>query len=314
MSENTPRIRSLLRQANRVAESGKRSAAENLYRQIIEEAPGNASAWIGLASVVRDPAEQEIAYEKALEIEPNNLEAQEGLDELHQTEEVPEPAKERKDKAEPAPTVSVNSEKKVGAASPSIPEIKSPDLSGGPDGDSLLVGGPTPPHDHSQLEVVEGTEVLFCANHPTRQTHLRCNKCGKPICSSCAQPTPVGYRCPQCIREHQDIYYTAKPIDYLLVILVTVPLSLLGGWLAMRLGFFTIFLGAGAGTLIGRIAFRVARRRRGRGMPELVAALVVIGGVLQALPLLIFGGFSFGLLWSGVYIFTATGAAYYQMR
>lgn len=82
----------------------------------------------------------------------------------------------------------------------------------------------------------------------------------------------------------------------------------------MRLGFFTIFLGAGAGTLIGRIAFRVARRRRGRGIPELVAALVVIGGVLPALPLLIFGGFNFGLLWSGVYIFTATGAAYYQMR
>ncbi|MGD2050290.1 MAG: B-box zinc finger protein, partial [Chloroflexota bacterium] len=174
--------------------------------------------------------------------------------------------------------------------------------------------GPSPPHDHSQFEVVEETEVLFCANHPTRQTHLRCNKCGKPICSSCAQPTPVGYRCPQCIREHQDIYYTAKAIDYLLVILVTVPLSLLGGWLAMRLGFFTIFLGAGAGTLIGRIAFRVARRRRGRGMPELVAALVVIGGVLPALPLLIFGGFNFGLIWSGVYIFTATGAAYYQMR
>lgn len=316
MSESTPRIRSLLRQANRVAESGKRSAAENLYRQIIEEAPENASAWIGLASVVRDPAEQEIAYERALEIEPDNLEAQEGLDELLEGEEVPELPKEGAEKTDPSPSpsASVNSDKKVGIASPSIPETYSPELSGGPDGDSLTISGTSPPHDHSQLEVVEGTEVLFCANHPTRQTHLRCNKCGKPICSSCAQPTPVGYRCPQCIREHQDIYYTAKPIDYLLVILVTVPLSLLGGWLAMRLGFFTIFLGAGAGTLIGRIAFRVARRRRGRGIPELVAALVVIGGVLPALPLLIFGGFNFGLLWSGVYIFTATGAAYYQMR
>jgi hypothetical protein len=304
----------MLRQADRVAESGKRSAAENLYRQIIEEAPDNASAWIGLASVVRDPAEQEIAYEKALEIEPDNLEAQEGLDELLQAEQDPELEKEGTEKAKPAPSPSENSDNEVGSASPYVPGIFSPDLSGGPDGDSLVDSGPSPPHDHSQFEVVEETEVLFCANHPTRQTHLRCNKCGKPICSSCAQPTPVGYRCPQCIREHQDIYYTAKAIDYLLVILVTVPLSLLGGWLAMRLGFFTIFLGAGAGTLIGRIAFRVARRRRGRGMPELVAALVVIGGVLPALPLLIFGGFNFGLIWSGVYIFTATGAAYYQMR
>ena len=313
MTESTPRIRSLLRQADRVAESGKRSAAENLYRQIIEEAPDNASAWIGLASVVRDPAEQENAYERALEIEPDNLEAQKGLDQI-QEEQIPDPVKDGLEEAEQAPSLSDNSGEKVGTTSRPIPENYDTDLSFGSDGDSLVIGGTSPVHDHTHLEVTEGTEVLFCANHPSRQTHLRCNKCGKPICSSCAQPTPVGYRCPQCIREHQDIYYTARPLDYLLVILVTVPLSLLGGWLAMRIGFFTIFLGAGAGTLIGRIAFWAARRRRGRGMPQLVAAIVVIGGILPALPLLIFGGINFGLLWSGVYIFTATGAAYYQMR
>jgi hypothetical protein len=318
MAESTPRIRSLLRQADRVAESGKRSAAENLYRQIIEEAPDSASAWIGLASVVRDPAEQETAYEKALEIEPDNLVAQEGIDQIQEEQDADpvkdEPEKVEPEKAEQASSLSANSVEKVGDASPTIPAIFEADLSGGPDGDSMVIGGTSTIHDHSDLEVAEDTEVMFCANHPSRKTHLRCNKCGKPICSSCAQPTPVGYRCPQCIREHQDIYYTATPLDYLLVLLVTVPLSLLGGWLAMRLGFFTIFLGAGAGTLLGRIAFWVARRRRGRGMPQLVAAIVVIGGILPALPLLIFGGINLGLLWSGVYIFTATGAAYYQMR
>ena len=314
MEESSPRIRSLLRQADRVADSGKRSAAENLYRQIIEEAPDIASAWVGLASVVRDPAEQESAYNKALEIEPDNLDAQEGLDELLQAEQAQDSAKDGSEKAEQAPYLSDNPGETDDADSPTIPSLFDTSLSGGPDGDSLAISGTSAAHDHSDLDVVEETEVLFCANHPTRQTHLRCNKCGKPICSSCAQPTPVGYRCPQCIREQQDIYYTATPLDYLLVILVTVPLSLLGGWLAMRIGFFTIFLGAGAGTLIGRIAFRVAGRRRGRGMPQLVVAIVVIGGILPALPLLIFGGINFQLLWSGVYIFTATGAAYYQMR
>lgn len=314
MEESTPRLRSLLRQADRVADSGKRSAAENLYRQIIKEAPDTASAWVGLASVVRDPAEQESAYKKALEIEPDNLEAQEGLDEVLQAEQAQDSTIDVSEKAEKAPSLSEELGGKAGADPPTIPGSFNPSLSGGPDGDSLVIGGQKPPHDHGDFEIVEGSDVLYCANHPTRRTHLRCNKCGKPICSSCAQPTPVGYRCPQCIREHQDIYYTARPLDYLMVILVTVPLSLLGGWLAMRLGFFTIFLGAGAGTLIGRIAFRVAGRRRGRGMPQLVAAIVVIGGVLPALPLLLFGGINFRLLWSGVYIFTATGAAYYQMR
>ncbi len=48
----SPRIRSLLRQADRVADAGKRSAAEKLYRQIIEEAPDTAAAWFGLGRVL----------------------------------------------------------------------------------------------------------------------------------------------------------------------------------------------------------------------------------------------------------------------
>ena len=35
----------------------------------------------------------------------------------------------------------------------------------------------------------------YCANHPTVETTLRCNKCGKPICAKCAIRTPTGYRC-----------------------------------------------------------------------------------------------------------------------
>jgi hypothetical protein len=52
-------------------------------------------------------------------------------------------------------------------------------------------------------------------------------------------------------------------------------------------------------------------------MPQLVGVIVVMGGILPvASSLIVFGSFglSIGLLWSGIYVVMATGAAYYQMR
>ncbi|HLF80868.1 MAG TPA: B-box zinc finger protein, partial [Anaerolineales bacterium] len=51
--------------------------------------------------------------------------------------------------------------------------------------------------------------VLTCANHPTRETSLRCKRCDKPICASCAVLTPVGYRCRECVRGQQATFDTA---------------------------------------------------------------------------------------------------------
>ena len=34
--------------------------------------------------------------------------------------------------------------------------------------------------------------VFHCKNHPDRETLLRCNKCGEPICTQCAVLTDVG--------------------------------------------------------------------------------------------------------------------------
>jgi hypothetical protein len=95
----------------------------------------------------------------------------------------------------------------------------------------------------------------------------------------------------------------------------TLVLAVIAGLIAPRLGFFVIFIGPAAGTLIGRLAFRVARRRHGRYLPQLVAGLVAVGGLLlPALSLLSGGGSLFGLLWPLVYVFLATGAAYYQIK
>ena len=49
-------------------------------------------------------------------------------------------------------------------------------------------------------ELLAEDETVYCSYHPNVETGLRCNKCGKPICVKCARRTPVGYRCPDCIR------------------------------------------------------------------------------------------------------------------
>ncbi len=41
----------------------------------------------------------------------------------------------------------------------------------------------------------ETPQPMVCANHPNRETMLRCNRCEKPICIHCAVLTEVGYRC-----------------------------------------------------------------------------------------------------------------------
>ena len=79
METMSPRIRSLLRQADKVAASGKRSASTQLYRQIIDEAPETVGAWVGLAGVLRTQEEKEAALGKALELDPENAAATRAL-------------------------------------------------------------------------------------------------------------------------------------------------------------------------------------------------------------------------------------------
>lgn len=323
MNSLTPRIRSLLRQADKVAESGKRSAAEKLYRQIIDEAPDTAEAWLGLADVLRDESETEEALERTLTLEPENEKAQYELAVLRG--EISE-AEENEDE-----------EEKVEESIPEVEETPSRDKAGEnelqeqPHEVIKTTNGVLPERaEQAETARVGGLEeighspqwvdeVLYCANHPRRETHLRCNRCGKPICSSCARPTPVGYRCPQCIREQEEVFYTATVLDYILAILIALPLSIFAGVFATRIGFFVIFLAAAAGSLIGNLVFRAVGRRRGRWLPQLVGACVVVGGVLPAAPYLLalfFGniGLSFTLLWTAIYVVMASGAAYYQMR
>jgi membrane associated rhomboid family serine protease len=47
----------------------------------------------------------------------------------------------------------------------------------------------------------EADEVTYCYGHPDRPTKLRCTRCDRPICGSCAIPASVGQHCPECVAE-----------------------------------------------------------------------------------------------------------------
>jgi len=40
------------------------------------------------------------------------------------------------------------------------------------------------------------TQLPTCYRHPDRETGLACSECGRPICTECMTPAPVGLRCP----------------------------------------------------------------------------------------------------------------------
>jgi membrane associated rhomboid family serine protease len=40
-----------------------------------------------------------------------------------------------------------------------------------------------------------------CYRHPDVETGVHCTRCGRPICTSCMIPAPVGHQCPSCVND-----------------------------------------------------------------------------------------------------------------
>jgi membrane associated rhomboid family serine protease len=47
--------------------------------------------------------------------------------------------------------------------------------------------------------------MATCYRHPDRETGVSCSSCGRPICPDCMTPTPVGMRCPECMRQRTKV-------------------------------------------------------------------------------------------------------------
>jgi hypothetical protein len=162
--------------------------------------------------------------------------------------------------------------------------------------------------------------VLVCVNHPNRETHLRCNRCGDPICPECAVLTPTGYRCKKCVRGQQKTFETARPLDYVFAVVISVVLGYVGSFIAQYLGFFTLFIAPIAGVIIAEAVRAAVRRRRSRALFLTATVSAVIGSAPQllfALLSIFLGGSAlgglFGLIWPAVYTFLVASTVYYRL-
>lgn len=124
-------------------------------------------------------------------------------------------------------------------------------------------------------------QVLECANHPGRETSLRCSKCGKPICVQCVIQTPVGGRCRECAN--------LRPLPMYQADLFTVAKAMASGLVASTLSFlvlfllvrgFTFWLSPLAGIAVGEAISLATNRKRARSLQVVAAGTVVAGALL----------------------------------
>jgi hypothetical protein len=123
----------------------------------------------------------------------------------------------------------------------------------------------------------------------------------------------VGYRCKNCIRSQQSVFYTAMPTDYIIAAVITLPLAALGQFIGPNLWFFALFAGPIAGGIIAEAVWRATGKRRGQYTWLVVAACMVIGA-LPAVGSSLLHLNVLGLLWHGIYLFLAVGAAIARLR
>jgi len=267
----------LMRRGQAAARVGRRDQAREYLRGAVELDPKNVEAWLDLAGVEDDLARKRACFQKVLEVDPGNDQARLGMEMLDQ-----DPAAGDEDDLEAV----------LAAASRRLDEAVGP-----------------PPID----EVTPDDEVLYCANHPNIETMLRCNRCGKPICTRCAKLTPVGYRCRECLGQQQAVFYTGGALDYVLgggIALVlggiaSALMSTIGAW------FFALILGPTVGIGIAEAVRLAVRRRRSRYLATVVAASMVLG----AMPALLISLRSiWGLVTLGLFLVLAVGAAAARLR
>jgi tetratricopeptide (TPR) repeat protein len=276
-------MKELVQRGKAAARVGRLAEAREYLGRALELVPNNVEAWLALAAVENDPVGKIACFETVLQLEPDNVEARLGLEMLHQDEEPDEPADQISDD---------ELEAVIAQASRRLDESV----------------GPPPPD-----ELPFDDNALFCANHSTVETMLRCNRCSKPICTRCAVQTPVGYRCKECVGQQQAVFYTGGALDYVIAGVISLVLGGIASYLMTLLGawFFALILGPAVGIGIAELVRLAVRRRRSRYLWIVAAAGMVVG----SLPALLLALFS---LWTlvtlGLFLLLAVGAAAARLR
>jgi hypothetical protein len=167
---------------------------------------------------------------------------------------------------------------------------------------------------------VEEDEMLYCTVHPERETMLRCNRCGRPMCPECAVRHPVGLRCRECVNQTRSPIYqvdlgTTGRI-FLTSTVISTPIGALlltFGNLILAFGIIGFIIGFMVGGAIGRTiseaVMRVVPRKRGRPVQRAVGAGIFLGLLIAAAGLLLVTGTRPKLLLVVIYLVSAIPAA-----
>ncbi len=167
----------------------------------------------------------------------------------------------------------------------------------------------------------EKTQIEKTEETPT----LRCNRCGKPITAESAILTPTGYRCKECVAAQQKIFDTTKPLDAAIGFVISALISFAGSWLVSRIGFLTIFIATGLGTLIYQAVRLAVNKRRSKVLNWAILAGALIGALPLMIPeiitVLTLSGDAFSstinflpLIWRLVYAALVASSAYAQTK
>lgn len=273
----------LVQRGKAAARVGRLDEAREYLGRAVQLAPDNVEAWLALAAVEREPAQKIACFETILKLDPDNVEARLGLEMLQEDVQSERPATQ---------SAEDELEAVIAEASRQLEEAVGP-----------------PPPDEVPLD--DG--VLYCENHPQVETMLRCNRCGKPICTRCAVQTPVGYRCRECVGQQQAAFFTGGAVDYVIGGAIALVLGGIASYLMTLLGawFFALILGPAIGIGIAEAVRLAVRRRRSRYLWLVVAGGIVVG----ALPALLLALVSlWGLLTLGLFLLLAVGAASARLR
>lgn len=275
---------------------GDREEAERLYRRATERSPGNTQAWLGLAGAVDSIDEKRACFERVLAINPNNGEARVALQRL----------------------AALGSSEQASAIQATLDDAAARSAALPPDPG---LAKQTAAGDHAHTPEDTG-EAMFCVNHPDTETTLRCNRCGRPVCVRCVELTEVGYRCKDCIREQQNVFFTALGRDYVVVAIVSFLLATIAtpiievllGILGLFFGIIlAVFLGPAVGGTAATIIRRSVGRRRGRYM-GIVAVVAIILGVGFGLLVAAIFGMGINLIPLAVFVFLALSTIYATLR
>lgn len=296
MDEPLISLPELIDQASAALRLGDRAEAERLYRRATERSPGNTQAWLGLAGAVDSIDAKRACFERVLAINPNNGEARVAMQKL----------------------AALGTGEQASAIQATLADAAARSAALPP---SPVPAAHSVQDDH--IHTPGGTgEALFCVNHPDTETTLRCNRCGRPVCVKCVELTEVGYRCKDCIRAQQNVFFTALGRDYVVVAIVSFLLAtvatpiieMLLGILGLFFGIIlAVFLGPAVGGTAATIIRRSVGRRRGRYM-GLVAVAAIILGVGFGLLVAAMFGIGINLIPMAVFVFLALSTIYATLR